>query len=151
MEIPRLRVELELHLLAYATATAMQDPGHMCDLHHSSLQDRMPNPLSKAGDWTRILMDTSWIHFCCATMEIPPFFIFHEFTLDFCFGITIEACTKHLKDKTVHFMLIATYLYSPIKALFFPFYILDVTIYLLSVLHLFVNSISYSYFNYIFL
>ena len=30
MEVPRLRVKLELHLLAYATATA--DPRHICDL-----------------------------------------------------------------------------------------------------------------------
>ena len=38
MEIPRLGVESELQLLAYATATAMQDPSHVCDLHHSSQQ-----------------------------------------------------------------------------------------------------------------
>ena len=32
MEVPRLRVELELQLLAYTTATAMQDPRLVCDL-----------------------------------------------------------------------------------------------------------------------
>ena len=36
MEIPRLGVELELELLAYATATTMWDPRHVCDLHCSS-------------------------------------------------------------------------------------------------------------------
>ena len=42
MEVPRLGAEYELHLPAYntatamATATAMQDPSHVCDLHHSS-------------------------------------------------------------------------------------------------------------------
>ena len=29
------------------------------------------NPLSKARDPTCILMDTSWIHFCCVTTETP--------------------------------------------------------------------------------
>ena len=38
MEVPRLGVESELALLAYATATAMPDPSHICDLHHSSWQ-----------------------------------------------------------------------------------------------------------------
>ena len=31
-EVPRLRVESELLLLAYAIATAMQTPNHICDL-----------------------------------------------------------------------------------------------------------------------
>ena len=35
MEVPRLEVKTELQLLAYATATAMQDLSHICDLHHS--------------------------------------------------------------------------------------------------------------------
>ena len=32
MEIPRLEVESELQLLAYATATATPDLNHICDL-----------------------------------------------------------------------------------------------------------------------
>ena len=36
MEVPRPGVELELQLLAYATATAMPDLRSVCDLHHSS-------------------------------------------------------------------------------------------------------------------
>ena len=36
MELPRLGIESELQLLAYATATAMQDLSHVCDPHHSS-------------------------------------------------------------------------------------------------------------------
>ena len=35
-EVPGLGVKSELYLPAYATATAMQDPSHVCDLHHSS-------------------------------------------------------------------------------------------------------------------
>ena len=38
MEGPRLEVELELHLPACNTATAMQDLNYFCDLHHSSWQ-----------------------------------------------------------------------------------------------------------------
>ena len=36
MEVPRLGVESELKLLAYATASAAPDTNHVCDLHHSS-------------------------------------------------------------------------------------------------------------------
>ena len=36
MEVPRLGVESELQLPAYATATAMPDLSYICDLHHSS-------------------------------------------------------------------------------------------------------------------
>ena len=36
MEVPRLGVKLELYLLAYGTPTAMPDPSHIYDLHHSS-------------------------------------------------------------------------------------------------------------------
>ena len=58
MEVPRLGVESELYLLAYTTATATQDPSHVCNLHHhSSQQHWILNPLSEARDRT----DSSWI------------------------------------------------------------------------------------------
>ena len=50
VEIPRLGVESELQLLAYATATATRDLSLVCDLHHSSWQHWILNPLSKARD-----------------------------------------------------------------------------------------------------
>jgi len=56
---------------AYTTATATQDPSHICDLHHSSQQCQILNPLSKARDPTRNLMVPSQIHFCCATTGTP--------------------------------------------------------------------------------
>ena len=59
MEVPRLGVELELQLPAYATATATQDPNHVCDL------------LSEARDRTHNLVVPSLIRFCCATIETP--------------------------------------------------------------------------------
>ena len=61
-EVPRLEIESELHPPAYTTATAMPGLSYIYDLHHSSRQDWIPNPLSKARDPTRILMDTSWVH-----------------------------------------------------------------------------------------
>ena len=56
-EVPRLGVESELQLQTYATATAMQDPSHVC-----SRQCQIPNLMSEARDQTHILMDTSWSH-----------------------------------------------------------------------------------------
>ena len=55
MEVPTLELELELHLLAYTTATATQDP---------CLNDRGQGS-------THNLMDTSQVHFCCAIMGTP--------------------------------------------------------------------------------
>ena len=71
MEVPRLGVESELRLPAYTTATAMWDPGHNCDPHHSSEQCQILNPLSKARDPTLNLMVTSQIRFCCTTTGTP--------------------------------------------------------------------------------
>ena len=61
-EIPRLGVESELQLLTYARATATRDPSHVSNLHHSSWQHRIVNPLSKARDRTHNLMVPSRIH-----------------------------------------------------------------------------------------
>ena len=52
MEVLRLGVELELQLPAYTTATAMRNPSHIFDLHHSSQECWIPDPLLKARDRT---------------------------------------------------------------------------------------------------
>ena len=54
----------------------------MCDLHHSSQQCWIPDPLREARDQTHILIDTSQIHFCCTTTGTPspPHFWF-QFTI----------------------------------------------------------------------
>ena len=57
MEVLRLRVDSELQLPAYTTATAMQDLSLTWDLHHSSRQRRILNPLSEGKDQTRVLTD----------------------------------------------------------------------------------------------
>ena len=71
MEVPGLEVESELHLPACATATAMPDPSCVCKLHHGSWQGQIPDPLNEARDRTCTLMDTSRIHFRCATTGTP--------------------------------------------------------------------------------
>ena len=63
MKVPRLGVKSELQLLPYATATATQDPSHIWDLHHSSGQCRILDPLREARDRTHNLMVPSWIRF----------------------------------------------------------------------------------------
>ena len=50
MEIPRLGVKSESLLLAYTIATATQDSSHVFNLHHSSQQPQILNPLRKARD-----------------------------------------------------------------------------------------------------
>ena len=71
MEVPRLGVELELQLPASTTAMTMQDQSQVCDLHHSSRQSWILNPLSEARDRTHDLMDPSQVHYHQATRGIP--------------------------------------------------------------------------------
>ena len=74
-QVLKLGVELELQLPAYITATAMQDPSLIFDLHQSSQQCRIPDPLSETRDRTHILMVTSWIRFRCATTGTPKVYL----------------------------------------------------------------------------
>ena len=59
MKVPRLGVKWELQL----SATAMQDPSHIYDLYYRSQQCQILNSLSKARDWTHVLMDDSRVHY----------------------------------------------------------------------------------------
>ena len=62
MEVRRLGAKSELWLPAYTTACGQLGiQASVCDLHHSSWQHQIPNPLSKARDRTCVLMDTSWV------------------------------------------------------------------------------------------
>ena len=59
MEVPWLGFQMELQLPAYTTAIATRDPSHVCDLHCSSGQHQIFNPLSGAGvepvsSWIRV-------------------------------------------------------------------------------------------------
>ena len=74
MEVPRLGVKSELQLPAYATATAtVLDPSHICDLHPSSQQRQILNPLNKARDGTQNLMVPSWIVSALPQWELQAF------------------------------------------------------------------------------
>ena len=75
MEASRLGVQLELQPLAYARASATPDPSSICDLHHSSQQCQILNPLSEARDLTHNLMVCSWIRFRCARTGTPNQFL----------------------------------------------------------------------------
>ena len=75
MKVPRLGVESELLPPAYARATAMPDPSHVCNLHYSSWQRQILNPLSETRDRISNLMVPSWIRFCCATAGTPCDFL----------------------------------------------------------------------------
>ena len=54
-----------------ATATATWDPSCVCDLHHSSRQCWILNPLSEARGQTCNLMVPRWIC-CCWAMKGTP-------------------------------------------------------------------------------
>jgi len=57
MEVSRLEVKMELQLPAYTTATATPDLSRICNLHHSSWQHWIINPLMRPG----IKPKSSWI------------------------------------------------------------------------------------------
>ena len=57
MEVPRLGVISELHLLAYTTAIAMQNPSRICDYTTAQGDTRSPNRWARPG----IELASSWI------------------------------------------------------------------------------------------
>ena len=73
MEVLRLGIQSELQLLVYTRAAATRDPSRVCDLHRSSRQHQILNPLSKGRERTRHLMVPSQIRFLCATTGTPTF------------------------------------------------------------------------------
>ena len=82
MEVPRIEVESELQLLAYAIDTAMGDPSHVCDLHKSSQQHRILNLLSKARSRNHNFMVPNQICLFWAMMGTP--------FVDFLFAVSMK-------------------------------------------------------------
>ena len=56
----------------------------MCELHQSSWQCQILNPLSKARDQSHNLMVPSWIHFSSVTKGTPLVLVFFFYPLCFC-------------------------------------------------------------------
>ena len=64
MEVARLGGEFAAAAgLHYTTDTAMPDSSLVFDLHQSSQQCLILNPLKEARDRTHVAMDTSWVPF----------------------------------------------------------------------------------------
>ena len=109
MEVPRLGVSSELQLLACSTATVTQDPSRVWNLHHSSWQHWVPNPLSEARDQTRVLVDTSQICFRCTTTGTPTSPVSYNKHLLYClYHISIHwsICLiflTHFKENCKHY------------------------------------------------
>ena len=80
MEVPRLGVKLKLQLPAFTMA--IRNLSCICDLHHSSWQHCIPDPLSEARDQTCVLMDTSQICFRYTTVGTPVSHILKLFSCD---------------------------------------------------------------------
>ena len=93
MEVPRLRVRLQLQPLAYATAIAMPVPSLICDLHHSSQQLQILNPLNKVRDETCVLTDGSQI---C-------FLLNHDRNTQYHFLITLQKISFYAKAHSISF------------------------------------------------
>ena len=71
MKVPRLAVASEVQPLAHGTAATTWDPSHICDLHQSSQQHWILNPLSEARDQICNFMVPGRIRLCCAMMGMP--------------------------------------------------------------------------------
>ena len=76
-KVPRLGVESEQYLPAYATVTTKQDSSLMCNLHHGLQQHRILNLLSEVRDQTCILVGTSQVLYpLCHNGNSPLFLVF---------------------------------------------------------------------------
>ena len=96
MEVPRLGVESELQLPPYATAIATQDSSLICDLHHSSWQRQIPDPLSEDRDQTCVLTGTSWVCFHCTTTGSSSL---SNFFVTFLLNIKSTSNKMHFKER----------------------------------------------------
>ena len=63
--------------LHYVTATAIPEMSCFCNLHNSSWQSLILNPISRARNRTHILMDTSRVFFHWATLGTPGWEVFY--------------------------------------------------------------------------
>ena len=70
--------------MAHTTATATWDPSHIFNLHHSSRQRQVLNPLSEARDQTHILMEPRRVRYLLSRDEfLLPLVLNHFFWVYF--------------------------------------------------------------------
>ena len=89
------RGQIRVAAEAYITAVATLDPSCISNLHCSFQHHRIFNPLSEARDGTRILVDSRWICFCCATTGTPR-------PLSFICCKTARKCSDELRIEQSH-------------------------------------------------
>ena len=75
-------------------------------LHHSSGQRRILNPLSKAKDWTWVLMDTSRVHYHWATSGTPKILFSESVTEQF------FTLIKHLLQNSVKYIMFSWHIWN---------------------------------------
>ena len=68
------------------------------DQHHSSQQCQILNPLSKARDWTHVLMAISWVHYHWAMEGTPYFLSFDDSHSNKCEVISHSSFDLHFPD-----------------------------------------------------
>ena len=75
----------------------IRDPNSIWELHHSSQQCWILNPLSEARDWPHILMDASRICFCWATMGTLRSVAFEDKPTIF-ISVSLQVVGRHSMD-----------------------------------------------------
>ena len=113
MEISRPGVRSELQLPAYTTATAMQDLSLIFDLHYSSWQRQVLNPLSEARNRTCVLMDASQIRFRCSMMGTTKVFFIYRYPIILAPFVenTIPSPVKHLDNLVDNYFTVTMRVY----------------------------------------
>ena len=79
------------HCLHHSHSNAA-DLSNVCNLHHSSWQCQILNPLSEARDQTWILKDASQIHFHGAMMGIPmciQYYMYYIYSIIYTYKIYV--------------------------------------------------------------
>ena len=116
MEVPWLRVESELQIPFYTTASATWHPSCVCDINHSPWQCQIPNLLNKARDWTWTLMDGYYSCSLLLNLTGTPFYILYPPTSFFFFFAHLPSPQKFYpgsqKDQKCFFDICSLFSFS---------------------------------------
>ena len=100
----------------YTTATATWDPSCIYELHHSSQQRQIPDPVSEGRDGTHILMNTSQICFYCTTKGTLRTCIFLNINEEISFVMLSRKQNKTKQNSSPDY-LFSDYYHSPLSPL----------------------------------